>query len=91
MEKKVAIVILTCNQKRMLEETLESLIKKMNYKNYKIFLVDNGSVDRHDLMVKKEFPQVDITRNKENLGFSKANNIGIKKADLVRVFWKKPL
>ncbi|HQC61394.1 MAG TPA: glycosyltransferase family 2 protein [Candidatus Pacearchaeota archaeon] len=80
MEKKVAIIILTCNQKKMLEETLESLIKKMNYKNYKIFLVDNGSADRHDLMVKKEFPKVDITRNKENLGFSKANNIGIKKA-----------
>jgi GT2 family glycosyltransferase len=80
MEKKVALVILTCNQKQMLEETLESIIKKMNYKNYKIFLVDNGSKDRHDLMVLKKFPKVDVTRNEKNLGFSKGNNIGIKKA-----------
>lgn len=80
MEKKVAIIILTCNQKKMLEETLKSIISKMNYKNYKIYLVDNGSKDRHDLMVKKKFPKVDVTRNKKNLGFSKANNIGIKKA-----------
>jgi len=80
MEKKVAIIILTCNQKKMLEETLESVIRKINYKNYKIFLVDNGSKDRHDKMVSKKFPKVDIIRNKKNLGFSKANNIGIKKA-----------
>ena len=80
MEKKVAVVVLTYNQKKMLEETLDSIIKKMNYKNYKIFLVDNGSKDRHDLMVLKKFPKVDVTRNKKNLGFSKANNIGIKKA-----------
>lgn len=80
MEKKVALIVLTCNQKKMLEETLKSIIAKINYKNYKIFLVDNGSKDRHDLMVKKKFPKVDVTRNKKNLGFSKANNIGIKKA-----------
>ena len=80
MEKKVAIIILTCNQKKFLEETLESVISDTNYKNYKIFLVDNGSEDRHDLMVKKKFPNVDVTRNEKNLGFSKANNIGIKKA-----------
>lgn len=80
MEKKVAMVVLTCNQEKLLEETLESVISETNYKNYKIFLVDNGSKDRHDLMVKEKFPNVDVTRNGENLGFSKANNIGIKKA-----------
>jgi GT2 family glycosyltransferase len=80
MEKKVAMIVLTCNQKKLLEETLKSIITKINYKNYKIFLVDNGSKDRHDLMVKKKFPNVDVTRNEKNLGFSKANNLGIKKA-----------
>ena len=77
---KVAIIILTCNQKRMLEEALESVIKKTNYKNYKIFLVDNGSKDRHDLMVKKKFPKVEVIRNEKNLGYGKGNNVGIKRA-----------
>ena len=77
---KVAMIILTCNQKKMLKEALDSVIKKTDYKNYKIFLVDNGSEDRHDLMVKKKFPKVEVIRNEKNLGYSKGNNIGIKKA-----------
>jgi len=79
-QPKVAMVILTYNQKKLLEETLESIIKKTNYKNYKIFLVDNGSIDRHDLMVKKRFPKVEVIRNTKNLGYSKGNNIGIREA-----------
>lgn len=79
-QKKVAMILLTCNQKKMLEETLESIVKKTDYKNYKIFLVDNGSKDRHDLMVKKKFPKVEVIRNEKNLGYSKGNNIGIKRA-----------
>jgi len=80
MEKKVAIIILTYNQKKMLEETLDSIVSKLNYKNYKIFLVDNGSKDRHDKMVLKKFPKVEVIRNEKNLGYSKGNNVGIKKA-----------
>lgn len=79
-DKKVAIILLTCNQKKLLEETIESISKKTSYKNYKIFLVDNGSIDRHDLMVKKQFPQVNIIRNNRNLGYSKGNNVGIRHA-----------
>src|SRR3990167_3422431 len=82
MEKKekAAIIILTYNQKKMLEEALDSIIRKTDYKNYKIFLVDNASLDRHDLMVKRKFPQVRIIRNEKNLGYGEGNNIGIKTA-----------
>jgi len=78
--KKVAIIILTHNKKKMLEEALKSVFKKTNYKNYKVFLVDNGSVDKHNLMVKKKFPEVEVIRKEVNLGYSKGNNIGIKRA-----------
>lgn len=76
-QKKVAIIVLTHNQKKLLQETLQS-VEKTDYKNYKIFLVDNGSVDRHDLMVKKKFPKVKVIRKNKNMGYSKGNNIGIK-------------
>ncbi len=79
-EKKVGIVILTHNQKKLLLETIDSLIKNTNYKNYKIYLVDNGSKDRHDLSVKKKFPKVNVLRQKENQGFSGGNNIGMRAA-----------
>ena len=75
-EKKVAIIILTCNQKKMLEETLESVLSETNYKNYKIYLVDNGSEDNHGKMVLKKFPKVDVTRNDENLGRQEERFLG---------------
>jgi GT2 family glycosyltransferase len=43
-------------------------------------VVDNNSIDGSNAMVKKKFPEVKLFENKENLGFSKANNQGIKKS-----------
>lgn len=40
-DPKVAIIILTCNQKKLLEKCLIS-IKKNDYKEYKVYLVDNS-------------------------------------------------
>jgi len=76
-QKKVAIIVLTYNQKKLLEETLKSVYNKTDYKSYKVFVVDNGSVDRHDIMVKKNFPKAVVIRNDKNLGYSKGNNVGI--------------
>lgn len=45
-----------------------------------IIAVDNGSSDGSIEYVKEKYPQVDFVISKENLGFGKANNIGMKKA-----------
>jgi hypothetical protein len=42
--------------------------------------VDNASSDGSVEMVKSEFPQVKLIRNKENVGFSKANNKAFENA-----------
>lgn len=46
--------------------------------DYEIFVVDNASSDGSPEMVEREFPKVKLIRNKENLGFAKANNQAIK-------------
>jgi len=46
-----------------------------------VWVVDNNSVDGSVEMVKKEFPAVRLIANKENLGFSRANNQAIRKAN----------
>ena len=79
-EPKVAIIISTYNQKKLLEESLESLKKKTNYKNYKVYVVDDSGKGEIGEEIKKEFKGVNVTINKENKGFSGANNVGIKKA-----------
>jgi GT2 family glycosyltransferase len=77
---KVAIVICTYNQKKLLEESLESVKKKTDYNNYKVFFVDDSGKGEIGEEIKKKFKEVNVTINKENKGFSGANNVGIKKA-----------
>lgn len=43
-------------------------------------MIDNGSTDGTIDYVKGHYPEVDVIEAKENLGFAKANNIGIRKA-----------
>jgi GT2 family glycosyltransferase len=45
-----------------------------------VFVVDNNSVDGSVSMIKNEFPKVQLIENKDNVGFSKANNQAISKA-----------
>lgn len=76
---KIAIVILNWNGKKDTIECLNSL-KKITYSNYEIILVDNGSADGSVEMLEKEYPEINLIKNKENLGFTGGNNVGIKKA-----------
>jgi len=80
VEPKVAIIISTYNQKKLLEESLESLKKNTDYKNYKVYVIDDSGKGEIGGYIKKKFKWIDITINKENKGFSKANNIEMKKA-----------
>lgn len=79
MQKKVYIIVLNWNGKNDTIGCLNSL-KEINYNNYKIAVIDNGSVDDSVFEIKKQFPEVEIIENKINLGFAGGNNIGIKYA-----------
>jgi GT2 family glycosyltransferase len=46
-----------------------------------IIVVDNNSKDDSCNMVKALFPEVKLIENTDNLGFSKGNNIGVKRAE----------
>ena len=78
-EPLVAIIITTFNQEKLLIKCLQSL-EKTDYKNYKIFFVDDSGKGEIGKEIKKKFKKIDININKKNLGFSKSNNIGIKRA-----------
>lgn len=78
-QKNVHIIVLNWNGKDDTIECVKSL-QKINYDNYKIIVVDNGSEDDSVSEIKKLFPEVKIIENKKNLGFAGGNNIGIKYA-----------
>ena len=74
MKKKIAVVIVTFNGKIWLKKNLNSLLNS-NYP-IDIIIVDNASTDK-SISTIEEFSTVELIQNKENLGFGKANNIGI--------------
>ena len=74
MKKKIAVVIVTFNGEIWIKKNLNSLLKS-NYP-VDIIIVDNASMDE-TINIIKEFSAIELIQNKNNLGFGKANNIGI--------------
>lgn len=74
----ISIVILSWNDKQYLEGLLKSLANATKSRTMEIIVVDNASTDGSQEMVAAGFPQVRLIRNKENLGFPKGNNLGMK-------------
>ena len=76
---KLSVVIVNYNVKYFLEQALYSVKKACNGIDAEIIVVDNHSVDGSCEMVKHKFAnQVILIENKENVGFSKANNQAIR-------------
>lgn len=76
---ETCIIILSWNERKFTVNCLNS-IKKNTRGDYKIIVVDNGSQDGSQDIIKKKFPKVDLIELKKNYGFSGGNNIGIKYA-----------
>lgn len=78
MNPELSVIIVNWNTKKLLEDCLSSIFKHTKEIQFEVIVVDNGSEDGSARMVEKKFPKVLLVPNKENLGFTKANNQGIK-------------
>ena len=74
---KLSVIIVNYNVAYFLEQCLLSVFNASKSGQVEVFVVDNNSVDASVEMVKKKFPQVYLIENKDNKGFSKANNQAI--------------
>ena len=74
----VSVIVVSWDAKKHLIDCLNSLIENQDGYSQEIIVVDNNSSDGSAGTVEKEYPQVKLIRNEENLGFAKANNIGIE-------------
>ena len=75
----VIFVVLNFNRR---EDTLQciSSLAQNTYKNQKIILLDNSSTDGSVKAVEARFPEVQIIRLQQNLGYAGNNNVGIDEA-----------
>lgn len=77
MYPKVSIILLNWNGKKDTAECLESL-EKLDYPNYDVIVIDNGSQDDSVVFLKQKFPWINLIAKKRNVGFAEGNNIGAK-------------
>lgn len=78
----VVAIVVTYNGKKWLDKCLGSLL----HGDIKIrtIVVDNGSTDGSQAYIQENYPEVEFVQSEENLGFGKANNIGLEKAKLMK-------
>jgi len=75
---KLSIIIVNYNVKYFLEQCLHAAQKAASKVSSEIIVVDNNSVDGSCQMMEEKFSEIQFISNKENLGFSKANNQAIR-------------
>lgn len=72
----VYTVIVTFNSLKWIDKVINSLNRSS--KQTKIIVVDNGSKDGTIELIEKKYPKIQLVKSDENLGFSRANNLGIE-------------
>lgn len=74
---KVSVIVCAYNAERTLERCLQSL-EKLNYPNYEVIIVNDGSTDRTREIAERHASMRLI--NQENQGLSAARNVGLRAA-----------
>ncbi len=75
-DKKVAVIIINWKKYDFTLNCIDSVLKS-SYKNFKIILIDNESQNSFPDEINKS-EKIQIIKNENNEGFSRANNQGIK-------------
>lgn len=75
---KLSVVILSYNVRHYLELCLQSVQAATKDISSEIIVIDNNSSDDSCSVIKLNYPEIILIQNKENIGFSKANNQAVK-------------
>jgi N-acetylglucosaminyl-diphospho-decaprenol L-rhamnosyltransferase len=76
----LSIIIVNWNSADYLRQCLSSVHRETEEINYEVIVVDNASGDGCESMLQKEFPDTRFIAAPQNLGFSRANNLGYEYA-----------
>lgn len=80
MNNFLSIIIPTYNSEKDILNCLKSIFKESKAVKFEVIAVDNASLDKTTVVIKKYFPKVKLIINKKNLGFARACNQGLQKA-----------
>lgn len=75
---ELSIIIVSFNTLELTTECVQSIVDNVKDLSYEIIVVDNDSMDGSPEQLKKLFPHIILIASSKNLGFARANNMGIK-------------
>jgi GT2 family glycosyltransferase len=76
----VSVIFVNYNTCKMTLEAIASVYKFTKKINFEIIVVDNNSKDNSVIEINNKFPKVIILKNTKNIGFGRANNVGMEVA-----------
>ena len=74
----LSVIVVSWNTKELLSDCLRSIYAHTSSIKFEVIVVDNASTDGSPEMVENDFPQLILIKNKENIGFGRANNQAMK-------------
>jgi GT2 family glycosyltransferase/glycosyltransferase involved in cell wall biosynthesis len=80
---QISIIIVTFNNLTLNRLCLESLYARTEWPNFEVIVLDNASSDGTREYLKEAemmFPNLRVILNDDNLGFARANNMGLREA-----------
>jgi len=80
MKIELSVIIVNHNGLKYLKNCLDSLYENLQNTTFEIIVIDNNSNDKSCSYIKENYPNVILIESKENLGFGKGNNLGVKNA-----------
>lgn len=78
--RDLSVIVVNWNTQEKLRACLASLQRHLAQADHEVIVVDNASADGSPEMVEKEFPEVRLVRNTDNVGFGRANNQAMRLA-----------
>jgi O-antigen biosynthesis protein len=86
----VSVIIVNYNVKDFLQQCLESIKRAKNSDRYEIIVVDNNSNESPIQELQPLFPNVIWIPLETNIGFGRANNVGLARARGTYIFYLNP-
>ena len=77
---ELSISIVSWNTRQLLRDCLGAIRSDPRSGGWEVFVVDNASGDGSADMVEQGFPEVEVIRSRENLGFGGGHNLGLARA-----------
>ncbi len=78
---RLSVIIVNYNVEFFLDQCLYSVFRALEKIEGEVFVVDNDSEDGSVEMVRRKYPEVQLIANRENAGFSRANNQALERVN----------